>query len=123
MNCPKCKSFRLAAETGPDDVEIDRCTNCNGLWLDRNEIYAYADDLKPMLSRLLKKAAGWNMRTPFLCPRCGVRLYNGPLGSKSLLVDICRKCQGLWLDNRELEMVLRKVDKLVSKKAAARTDK
>ena len=32
MNCPKCKSDMAKVEF--KGIEIDRCTNCSGIWFD-----------------------------------------------------------------------------------------
>ena len=37
MNCPKCDNVALKAETY-ESVEIDRCPQCKGTWLDDGEI-------------------------------------------------------------------------------------
>ena len=42
MNCPKCN-----VKLKPDfyeGVEIDKCDNCNGCWLDEGEIVNIIDD-------------------------------------------------------------------------------
>ena len=36
MRCPRCNT-RLA-ETKFEDVSVDRCDNCGGLWLDAGEL-------------------------------------------------------------------------------------
>ena len=36
MNCPNCSS--LMQEVRKYDIDIDYCTNCKGVWLDRGEI-------------------------------------------------------------------------------------
>ena len=36
MNCPNCSS--IMQEVRKYDVDIDYCTNCKGIWLDRGEI-------------------------------------------------------------------------------------
>lgn len=37
MYCPRCASERLI-ETTRDDIEIDSCPGCRGIWLDRGEL-------------------------------------------------------------------------------------
>ena len=36
MNCPKCSSEMETVTY--DDVEVDRCSGCQGLWFDGGEI-------------------------------------------------------------------------------------
>ena len=37
MNCPRCQSSVLL-EVDRDDITIDRCDRCRGIWLDRGEL-------------------------------------------------------------------------------------
>lgn len=37
MNCPRCEG-RSLVELERDDVVIDRCEDCRGIWLDRGEL-------------------------------------------------------------------------------------
>ena len=36
MNCPKCEGELRTRTT--DDVEIDECSACGGIWLDKGEL-------------------------------------------------------------------------------------
>ena len=50
------------------------------------------------------------------CPKCGMELLE--IDYKSIKVDKCSECEGIWLDAGELEMVSRlektNLDKLFS---------
>lgn len=37
MNCPRCPSAALH-EIDRDDITLDRCERCRGIWLDRGEL-------------------------------------------------------------------------------------
>jgi hypothetical protein len=37
MNCPRCETAKLE-ERERDGVQIDVCTGCRGIWLDRGEL-------------------------------------------------------------------------------------
>lgn len=37
MNCPHCKDTSLQM-TEPQNIEIDYCPQCRGVWLDRGEL-------------------------------------------------------------------------------------
>jgi len=37
VNCPRCKTASLVARVR-DDIEIDHCNSCRGVWLDRGEL-------------------------------------------------------------------------------------
>ncbi|MCX5637555.1 MAG: zf-TFIIB domain-containing protein, partial [Planctomycetota bacterium] len=36
MDCPVCKNAMITLEL--EDVEIDHCTDCGGIWLDAGEL-------------------------------------------------------------------------------------
>jgi len=54
--CPRCGSHMLlqSVKYGGDDVEIDRCGQCNGIWLDATE----ADRIMTIGGKLLEKMRG-----------------------------------------------------------------
>ncbi|WP_047985695.1 TFIIB-type zinc ribbon-containing protein [Ornithinibacillus californiensis] len=45
MNCPVCDGVRMR-EVQKDDVLIDICPNCKGVWLDRGELEKITAGLK-----------------------------------------------------------------------------
>jgi Zn-finger nucleic acid-binding protein len=52
MQCPRCDGGTLT-ETKVDEVLIDRCDNCGGIWLDSGELEQLTKSEKPgWLSRL-----------------------------------------------------------------------
>ncbi len=122
MKCPRDGTH--LARVIVDGVEIDKCHKCDGIWCDRGEMERLRDRKIADVEELLEqkygspsfredKTAG-HMR----CPRCGedVRLmeYSVSYG-RPVRIDRCEKCFGVWLDNRELNVVVeekRKVDKV-----------
>lgn len=54
MKCARCDAFMLVQNVAYEtqNVEIDRCGNCGGLWLDKGEveaIMAIGEKLQPMI--------------------------------------------------------------------------
>ena len=39
----------------------------------------------------------------FLCPRCGLKMDK--LKKDNILLDVCNKCKGMWLDSGEIGKV------------------
>lgn len=78
-------------------VELDFCSGCHGVWLDRSELKTVSgatDDLPE---------AQPSSVTSYSCPRCGGRLAERPYSDSSgLQVDCCRSCRGVYLDKGEL---------------------
>jgi hypothetical protein len=91
------------------DVEIDHCVHCGGIWLDTGELDLLMDDPRkakrlldsfrevPALSEQLRK-----------CPICGKKMTKIVVGPSEppLLVDKCRRTDGLWFDKGELQDIL-----------------
>jgi len=96
------------------DVEIDYCVRCRGVWLDAGELQdivgatddgaaARADELELALAAA-RKAHGRRR-----CPRCYRRLqtFTVTLGEGSdLVMDRCRQGHGYWFDGGELQRYL-----------------
>jgi hypothetical protein len=51
MRCPKC-GMQLV-EIDYKGIKIDKCTECNGVWLDQGELEAIVNLDKSVISRLL----------------------------------------------------------------------
>ena len=103
LNCPKCSSEALVATPALGNIPLDVCPGCSGIWFNKGELEA-----------LLKKSQGWdsadfdliNPRAEGLeCPGCKNKMSRGGLVNPLLLVDKCQSCGGLWLDQRELDLV------------------
>ncbi|MFA7480349.1 MAG: DUF5685 family protein [Vulcanimicrobiota bacterium] len=105
LHCPSCGSNLHPCQLGR--VEVDECTGCNGLWLDHGELEELAG-LKQLPPRLLtiQKTRAIQVRPEGTrpCPRCS-KLLLGTL-VKGVRLDICPDCQGLWLDQGELNQLL-----------------
>ena len=61
LKCPVCETFMLAQDVKykADQVEIDRCGKCGGIWLDKGEvetIMKISDAMAPLLDEERKKA-------------------------------------------------------------------
>ena len=106
LPCPAC-SNNLLTQTY-EGVEIDECRVCNGLWLDKGELELLGEHSYYLPDRLLtqKSTTGLQLRPEGTrpCPRCGV-LLTGTL-VKGVHLDICTDCQGIWLDQGELNRLL-----------------
>jgi Zn-finger nucleic acid-binding protein len=87
-----------------DQIEVDVCPACGGLWLDRGEL-----DL--LLARGGQSAADWAVEESQpgkrRCPHCRRALQHGPIQGTAIDVDFCPHQHGLWLDKGELAAVIR----------------
>lgn len=105
MQCPVCNDVELVTER-VDTVEIDRCPQCHGMWLDMLELEELLEsDPRPLLKqdRALGRAAADPDRR-LDCPRCkGTYLIKlNSLIRPGTILDSCTVCHGVWLDAGEL---------------------
>ena len=107
MDCPVCKNAMITLEL--EDVEIDYCADCGGIWLDAGELEMLlgnpeqADELIHSFqidSDCTEK--------PRKCPICLKKMQKIIAGQSTptLLIDRCRKGDGLWFDKGELQDIL-----------------
>jgi len=102
MKCPKCDGEMNDVKF--KHVEVDRCTECNGIWFDLLE----AEDLKnlagseiidngdPKLGKKLNDNADIN------CPRCNTKMLRLVNAHKPhIWYEACPICYGTYLDAGE----------------------
>ena len=88
------------------DVEIDYCTDCGGIWLDAGELellLGQAEKAKQLLDSFkVDKKSTENVRK---CPICDKKMRKIIVGQSkpALLIDKCRRDDGLWFDKGELQ--------------------
>lgn len=99
MECPKCKGNPLVArKVKAGRIELDHCQQCGGLWFDSAE-----------LDQILGSKASARYAIPTFafenkgcqCPRCHTSLYEFCYPGTMTLIDACKSCHGIWLDNNE----------------------
>ena len=105
--CPVCHQPMLAYQF--HGVEIDRCPECAGTWLDSGEFETMLDLAgigAGEMSRALARAAG-RRHGRRRCPRCHARLREVAVGGvPAVIIDRCRRGHGFWFDRGEMEAVV-----------------
>lgn len=126
MKCPKCvgklgkKDLAMYATASKAEevkkgevsqsLEVDQCFVCGGVWFDKGELSKYttekvtvidAPSVGKELDREMDQKEG-------KCPRCSVVMKKTPYEKeKSITIDVCEKCGGIWLDSTEIDKVER----------------
>jgi Zn-finger nucleic acid-binding protein len=106
MNCPVCKEPLVVLEL--EQVEVDFCTSCAGVWLDTGELELLleTDEDRNRLISLFKEAADVKEKS-YGCPICGKQMKKSEIGEKAkVVVDKCKKNHGIWFDKGELKKVV-----------------
>ena len=108
MNCPVCKNEPMIT-LELNEVEIDYCLSCKGIWLD-------AGELELLLGSDVESTEFLNSFTPdtkskekkLKCPICNKKMEKVMVvGEKEITIDKCKNEHGIWFDAGELEDVLK----------------
>ncbi len=109
MLCPLCK-IELKKVIFYK-TEVDYCSNCLGLWFEKDELRQTKDEKDKELSWV--DIDLWKEKKKFkisegikMCPSCFVPLYQINYGDSRISVDVCNLCQGIWLDRGEFKKII-----------------
>ena len=103
MNCPKCKDTSLKKMVQKSkNIELDQCPSCKGIWFDDGELY---DTLGERAEKNLAIPATSRLEEAIQCPRCHTGLYGFCYPGTMTMVDACKSCNGIWLDNTEWKAI------------------
>ena len=103
MDCPVCENAMITLEL--EEVEIDYCTDCGGIWLDAGELdmlLGKPDKGAQLLASF--KIDSKSAEKPRRCPICNKKMKKIIVGASApvLLIDKCPRGHGLWFDKGEL---------------------
>jgi len=102
MKCPSCKGIELIQVMAHNGVMVDYCPQCDGVWLDKGEIYYFTKT--PLALRDMIDAAIKNPKpSARLDPRTGEAMVELWLLNGKLVIDYCPSTEGIWLDKGELD--------------------
>jgi hypothetical protein len=92
-----------------NEVEIDHCLDCGGIWLDAGElelllghsrhVRQFLDSFHPCLTGREK------IHKCPLCRKKMLKIHTGPQPSDPI-IDMCPTRQGLWFEKNELTQVI-----------------
>ena len=108
MDCPVCKRAMITMEY--EQVEIDCCTACDGIWLDEGEMEIILGDggkSRALIGSFQKAATGETQRKCPICDRKMEKVIAGE-GKPALMIDRCARGDGLWFDKGELSNIIDK---------------
>jgi uncharacterized protein len=97
MLCPRCRTDLVVVEA--EQVELDWCPACSGVWFDAGEIEVLLGGERPV-EELLGAPPEGERQPDRRCPRCPRLLAKVSLGSTVL--DGCPAHHGIWFDGGEL---------------------
>lgn len=107
MNCPVCNEALIVLEY--KDIELDYCIQCKGFWFDAGELGLLSGALKLQteIPDIFSFPPTQTKEQARKCPRCKKKMDKTILGLEpGILIDRCKKGDGIWLDYGELGQVL-----------------
>ena len=113
MNCPSCKNPMIILEL--NQVEIDYCSLCKGIWLDNGElelIFSSSDRKEISKSFSIKNDFAEEKRK---CPNCKKKMEKVEFENTGIIIDRCVNNHGLWFDNGELRSLLKSAEETNNK--------
>jgi len=115
MECPKCVG--ILEEKTVEDIKIDVCWACEGIWFDEGELgkilerdsenFCTVDLGRDELDgKELSDVKDFLNEKSAKCPRCQKKMEKKPYEkNKSVLTDACPGGCGVWLDGTEVEQL------------------
>jgi Zn-finger nucleic acid-binding protein len=101
MKCPKCKDSKLITKkVKGQSFQIDICPDCRGMWFDENELAS----LLKVPAKDVKVPPGAQGQDIY-CPKCEKPLYVFCYPQTMVLIDMCKECEGIWLDAKEFQEI------------------
>ena len=112
--CPACRREPLVV-LEYEDVEVDYCVACRGVWLDAGELELLFGDAGTCAAFLTigSETARPTSEKARMCPICDRRMRKETTeGAPPVLFDHCSAKHGIWLDHGELASILVNADAL-----------
>ena len=99
--CPRCRSRLIVVGLG--EVQVDHCYACGGTLLDAGEAAEAIGVFAEPTTWLDSGAATALGPTEMACPKDGAALHAFRVADKEreVEVDVCSRCEALWLDRDE----------------------
>ena len=113
MKCPSCNTTNLE-EYRREDLVIDICPNCDGMWFDNDEMQGFVDFLlkentlpEAKIATDKKAVNVYRLNEPAnSCPRCNLKMNKYSYAYDSnVILDKCPSCKGVWADGKEIYQI------------------
>jgi uncharacterized protein len=104
MNCPKCQALMEAVTL--ENVTVDRCTGCKGIWFDaqENKKLQNVKGSESIDCGDVHVGRKMNQITDIKCPRCGVPMTEmEDVDQHHITFEACPACKGIFLDAGEFK--------------------
>lgn len=115
MVCPRCKTRQetyLLKKASLDNIEVDICEKCGGIWFDKNELGHATKISQKEILELTNLLENTNQVEKFEdveinCPKCDIPMTKYRyMYTSNIYIDSCEKCEGIWIDKGELIQII-----------------
>jgi Zn-finger nucleic acid-binding protein len=116
MKCPVCKGDKgVMIIVEHEQIELDYCTDCAGIWFDYGELDLLLDRLDldssafsmDSIMALPDKKTKESVRK---CPACRQKMRKVVVGTDpEVMIDVCPGGDGIWFDGGEVQQVIRQL--------------
>ena len=95
-----------------NNIELDYCTGCKGVWFDSGELELLLESVKldnyqHFLGDITDKQEATSAEKKRKCPICLSKMKKVFIDdSGEIMVDICRNGHGIWFDGQEVKHLL-----------------
>lgn len=117
MNCLNCgnEMDSYYVQTKKEHITYDVCEACGSLWLDKGELDKMAFQVEGSIEYCSTEQTPNIQESIKSCPRCeGEKLTKVKfIGSTDIILDRCKNCEGFWLDGNELNLMDKKLSKIM----------
>ena len=104
MDCPKCDHDMKPFRYGPGDRQVQRCTNCHGIWFKHSDLRRLKQSYMAEFVDTGDASVGreYNKISDIDCPECGTRLDEvSDEKQKHIWYETCPKGHGVYFDAGE----------------------
>lgn len=122
MNCPDC--LNQLTEVEFRQIKIQECVSCQGRWFDRKELSKAKDNTDDDLRWLdfdpFDKTADKFAVPPEgkVCPCCHSAMDSLTYVGSGVVIDRCKKCEGIWVHHGEFEKIIHYLEEVVATKSS-----
>ena len=99
LNCPRDHAELIVEHE--HGIEVDRCPECNGRWLDHHELDQLEATVPSTEEQRLATIEYAARESSLPCPRCAKPMRAFNYRAYDLELDVCEEQHGFWLDAGE----------------------
>ena len=100
-----------------EQIELDHCLNCHGVWFDAGELQLLLERIGITISELdadglINAPDAQTKERKRRCPICSRNMKKANIGKEPVvLIDACTEGDGLWFDGGEVHALLNQMAK------------